>query len=928
MCEISEFLNTKIRKKDDDTTSITHIVHEGGLPYGSYNLSNDDTIILYKMINNSIKKGNKISLLERFNNVCPLILDLDFKYKDEHTDRQYTEEFIKETYEFICDKIKLIFSLSDINQLQMWVMEKDNIMKAPQNGYGSKDGLHLLFPDIISDISNYTKLIDAVIEDKDHYIEIMENTCNIMPSNNVDQIFDKSLYNPGNWFIYGCGKIAENYTYKLTNIYKLTEENVIKELPIDIYIQNPLEIMKKNSVQLNTTTNVEYIGPEILKKKPTNNNVNMTDNNNYEYVSVVNINKLKGEDRTHISNIVNILNDDRASDQSSWMNFGYCIYNIAPYEFGNKIWHEFSKKCPEKYNEDACNKQWDYMKRTAQRKVMTMGTLIYWARKDDNESYERILKDSLETQIIKSIKKEKACGTHSDVTNVIHKYYKEEFVCAGLRENSWYYFDNTNGKWRLTEQGHMLRRRLSDDMIEVYEYFSKKYKNMRGDDPESDDYDKYDSFIKCCYIVILKLKDSNYKDKIMKECKEKFYDEKFMDKLNSNLQLLGLDNCVVDLRYEVSEDVYDIQFREGMPSDYISLSVDYDLPIDRKLLPLTLDEVKEIIPNVLDNFDDLNRDLEDFIKKILPFEDVNEYTFRFLSSCLSGEVREEKFYFWTGSGSNGKSKVIELIEATLGDYSKIMDVAYITTKRGSSSAASPELERIRYARFVYMSEPDKDDQIFVGKLKQITGGDKMSSRGLFKEASDFKPQFKIILMCNDLPKLANIDGGVTRRIEVVDFPSKFIDNPRPTQNNPHQYKMDMQLGSKLKQWNLLFLLKLLSYYKIYDEEGTKAPSSVSQATNVYVIENDIIQKWFCEDLVECDEVLSFNNIYDSFILWCENEGINHKKYAKSDIKKELEKMQLITKYGCVYGEKTKDVAPNGTKSYPKFNYCPIEDLED
>ena len=39
-------------------------------------------------------------------------------------------------------------------------------------------------------------------------------------------------------------------------------------------------------------------------------------------------------------------------------------------------------------------------------------------------------------------------------------------------------------------------------------------------------------------------------------------------------------------------------------------------------------------------------------------------------------------------------------------------------------------------------------------------------------------------------------------------------------------------------------------------------------------------------------------------------------------------MQLITKYGCVYGDKIKDKAPNGTKSCPKFNYCPIEDLED
>ena len=137
-----------------------------------------------------------------------------------------------------------------------------------------------------------------------------------------------------------------------------------------------------------------------------------------------------------------------------------------------------------------------------------------------------------------------------------------------------------------------------------------------------------------------------------------------------------------------------------------------------------------------------------------------------------------------------------------------MDVSYLTTKRSNSAAASPELERIRYARFVSMSEPERDDQIYVGKMKQITGGDKMSSRGLFKDTTEFKPQFKIVLMCNELPKLAGNDGGVARRIEVVDFVSKFIDNPRPTSNNPHQYKMDLQLGNKLKQWNLLFLIKI------------------------------------------------------------------------------------------------------------------------
>ncbi len=64
MSEINKFLGSRSRKNDD---SITHIVHEGDLTRGSYHLSYDDTIQLYKLINKEINKGNKVTILERFN---------------------------------------------------------------------------------------------------------------------------------------------------------------------------------------------------------------------------------------------------------------------------------------------------------------------------------------------------------------------------------------------------------------------------------------------------------------------------------------------------------------------------------------------------------------------------------------------------------------------------------------------------------------------------------------------------------------------------------------------------------------------------------------------------------------------------------------------------------------------------------------------
>ena len=156
-------------------------------------------------------------------------------------------------------------------------------------------------------------------------------------------------------------------------------------------------------------------------------------------------------------------------------------------------------------------------------------------------------------------------------------------------------------------------------------------------------------------------------------------------------------------------------------------------------------------------------------------------------------------------------------------------------------------------------------------------------------------------MCNDLP-VPNVDGGIARRIEVVDFPSKFMENPRPTGHNPHQVR-DNTLGKRSSDWNLVFLFKLLDYYTKFVEGGTKAPPSVTEATQVYFIENDLIQKWIKEDLTECEDTKSFNTLYQTFVAWCENEGKNHKKIEKSEIKKALEEVQTKGTYGLQYGKK-------------------------
>ena len=891
----------------------THIVYAPS-PGRSYTIPKDKMDEFYSTLSKSLFiKKDKISIVEKIQPICRLVVDFDFKYKKKLNARQYNDSILTKIIQNIFSNIETLYNLSE-EQKVCWIMEKDNICNAPQQGYESKDGIHLLFPYIIAEKTTYRKLRELMLET--NYHTFFEEEDKIPPSNTMDEIVDEAIYKGGNWFIYGSGKPKEDMKYKLTGIKKVSADSLIN-LPIDMYLEEPLEIMKNNSVINHDDINVEYKEylNNRLKIKTLKTSSSMESVESIEIHPAV-LTATQKHDLDIAKKLTMILSTQRASNYTDWLDIGYCLHGISPDLL--QTWIAFSKKWSMYNDATECNKQWEWFQRNNNKQI-TIASLHFWARQDDPDKYEEIKKESLENLVVLSIKGDKATGPHADVANVIFHYFKDRFVCANIKDNLWYYFnEDIGGRWEITEQGHRLRSRLSNEIVDLYAFYLNKYQEKaRLEEEESEFRQIYDTRVANCGKVIVKLKDSSYKDKIMKECREYFYDNKFCEKLDDQKHLIGFENGIYDLNKSV--------FRGGLPSDYVSLSTQLNLPVPKSMIPIGIDDILEIVKEV-ENYDELNDGLNDFLNKVFPTDGVREYTMRFLSSCLSGEVREEKFYFWTGSGGNGKSKLVDLIELALGDYSRSMDVGYLTTKKGSSSSASPELESIKHARFVWMSEPERTDTIYVGKLKLMSGGDKMTTRGLYKETTQFKPQFKINLMCNELPKLGGNDGGIWRRIEVVEYISKFTDDPRPSPANPHQYKADEQLTKKLELWNVLFVIKLLDKYRKYNLEGTCPPKEIKDKTKSYRTSNDIIANWMDDDVIECDEFCSFDELYDAWERWCDDEGYMAKQRPeKREVKLELLKHQEKTEYGLVLGKKKSDNCPNGTKNKPLFNFKPMDD---
>jgi phage/plasmid-associated DNA primase len=182
-------------------------------------------------------------------------------------------------------------------------------------------------------------------------------------------------------------------------------------------------------------------------------------------------------------------------------------------------------------------------------------------------------------------------------------------------------------------------------------------------------------------------------------------------------------------------------------------------------------------------------------------------------------------------------------------------------------------------------------------MKELTGGDKIQCRSLFKEPIKFKPMFKMILTCNHMPSIPPDDGGTWRRVRRVEFTSKFVDSP----TQPNEFKIDRVLNYKFELWKETFMAMLLKYYIEYKATGKIVePKEVTEYTNEYQKKNDIFAD-FCEGYIKEDESSSvpLQKVFAKFNEYCTMDNIKTK-----GINKNVFKEAMVKRYGPLQKLKT------------------------
>ncbi len=443
-----------------------------------------------------------------------------------------------------------------------------------------------------------------------------------------------------------------------------------------------------------------------------------------------------------------------------------------------------------------------------------------------------IVKDSYFTESQKHILN-KIKPTDYDIAKCIFELYKSQFRIDDLKNTEWYEY--VSNKWQKTTNINLL---LSEKIASYLDLASIKYDNNENDDSGNENL-VMDKLSEMYSIIAKKLKSNNYKKIVLNELAYFFknYDKDFVSKLDSSPNLLAFENGVYDLNK--------LEFRKTKPDDYITFSTGYDY--------IEYDE----------NDGDI-KDIIKFLSKIITSKHILEYLLKILGRSLSG-IPDEKFYIFTGlAGANGKSTLINFLEHALGDYIVSSEVEMLTQKKAISSSASPDIFRLRGKRFVSFQEPETHDRLRAGIIKQFSGGDTVVARELYKSPISFKLQCSLFLCCNELPSISSVDGGIMRRLRVVEFKSRFCDKPQKL----NEFKIDPEIKTKIYDWRAKFMAILIHYYKKQKLEGIEEPKEVLIATDNYKFENDKFNEFIVEHLVEeFDSFTPFKDIYSRFCLW-------------------------------------------------------------
>ena len=250
-----------------------------------------------------------------------------------------------------------------------------------------------------------------------------------------------------------------------------------------------------------------------------------------------------------------------------------------------------------------------------------------------------------------------------------------------------------------------------------------------------------------------------------------------------------------------------------------------------------------------------------FVREIMDYKaDLIAFLQTAAGWSVSGDTSEQSMFILYGTGANGKSTFLNVIQNILGDY--VLSTWAETFMKRNNDTATNDIARLRGARFVTTSETEQGKRLSEHLIKQVTGNDALIARFLYGEYFNFVPTFKIFMASNHKPVIRGTDHGIWRRIKLIPFTTRITEDKR-----------DRYLEQKLLTEKSGILNWLIEGAIRWKQEGLNVPAVITNATDEYRGEMDVIGNFLKECCVQRPgAAIRARELFQVYQDWCDENN--------------------------------------------------------
>jgi P4 family phage/plasmid primase-like protien len=866
-----------------------------GIRGGLYNIPDpdwDQWLPLYwdRVITNG--GAEYLTELQRTDDQGPIVVDFDFRYSKDVVERPHTVDHLTDMVSQYLEEMATMMTFDPQEPIYAFIMERDDMTRITdvQHPY-VKDGIHMLIS------VQASRTFQVMLRER--MMSVLPNLWADLPlTNGYDTVLDEGISKgQTNWCLYGSRKPGLK-PYVLTQVYRavydsstsrfrlnngITPEQAMNSQTLrkalfasqpalyrgEIHPQFEEEYQSRLSVAL--YRNGQLTNQSALTSVAANVTTNTVTNDAFTVLTTViqptvvyDFNRLTNEEEldaaveammgslTHKDHLVQITHEYTQTLPEAYYRPGSHDKNVkvamALKYTDDRLflsWIQLRSKAVDFDYGDIPNlyERWTSLIKPAEG-GLSARSIRYWSERDAPEGYLAVRKRIAERLIDMNIMDTTDYGS----AEVLHAMKGDEYMCVCRKPLKWMRYKNN--RWVKDDSGS-LRTAISTDMYIAYQQKATELENTMMDQAASEEVrDRTRKRLTKLSAAAVQLKQTARKNNIMVEATDLFYDEQFDKIHDDNPYLMCFENGVVDFKTGT--------FRAGRADDYLTLTtgcnyIDEDQQQDE-------DNVR------------INSEINDFMSKLFPEDDLRQYMWEHLASACIGVKEEQTFNAYLGSGSNGKSKMTQLVSTGFGDYYGTAPLTLITGRRAETGATSSEVACLKHLRYACMQEPSKGTIVNEGKLKEVTGGDPLQCRQLYKESETFRPQFTLSICTNDRLIIDGNSDAVWRRMREVPYKVKFIgEGEKVTVPAQYTFPKDPTINeAKFQEWKHVFMSRLVQI--AFRLKGhVNVCHQVMEATEQYRRKQNIIATFMSEKI---RSVLPSTSATEAVVADATNEPLN------------------------------------------------------